>query len=210
MKTALRKRFAAEKANGKATGGGKRMPDWEPESDAMAGLAKIISTFINATPPNYDAQQFKDIEYVTAENIEDVDISDENPLSVLPSISEQSSASRTPSTAAQTESWPKYTLAMLRKPKRPKSATSSCSEDSLLSLKRTLVEREIEMREEEHAARLAQQQAEHEARMAEHKARMSLLLAQKQNIETKIELRQLKIANYSRHQQSDDSDDTDI
>lgn len=112
------------------------------------------------------------------------------------------------STSTSTKSdWSKYTPSMLRKPissqlKRPASVASTHSdkEDSLQCLKKRLIVRELEMREIEHKARMSQQQAEHEARMA-------LLESQKMDIETKIELRQMKIGKLAKEPNSDTDSD---
>lgn len=92
--------------------------------------------------------------------------------------------------------WSKYSPGMLRRPanaalKRPASAASSRGEsadelDTLQAIKKKMIQREMEMREEEHAMRLSQQKAEHEARM-------SLLAAQQADLRAASELREIQI-----------------
>ncbi|XP_055913562.1 myb/SANT-like DNA-binding domain-containing protein 3 [Eupeodes corollae] len=98
------------------------------------------------------------------------------------------------------KSFPKYSPTRIRKPNRLKqrrvmSNVSSSSqnnkvENSLQSLKKQMLQRTLEMREIEHQQRLDRQQREHEARM-------TLLEVQRMDIETRIQLRQLKIAKFA-------------
>lgn len=111
-----------------------------------------------------------------------------------------SSAASTPSNTKQKPQadWSKYTPGMMRKPvssilKRPSSAASSRTDDtdSLLSLKRRSIEREMEMREEEHEMRMSQQRAEHTERMA-------LLASQQAELREKSTLHKFKMKMYKR------------
>lgn len=240
IKTNLRRQFAAEKASRKATGGGKEMTEWQPKSESMAELARLIAISIHGTSPKFDddddegdENRIHDIQpiadtqesivpsaEVQGENAQVLNISEmqvdsagnivlttdgivftanssENqPIGEKSIENENDCTASVSSGHSSRKNWAKYKPAMLRGPasamlKRPSSAASSHSEsvdsnDSLLMLKKKLIERELAMREEEHEKRLAQQ-------IAEHDARMELIEAQKAELREKSELRQMKI-----------------
>ncbi|XP_055838241.1 myb/SANT-like DNA-binding domain-containing protein 3 [Episyrphus balteatus] len=205
IKTMLRKEYAAEKEKLNVM----EIPDWRPRNPRMFQVSKYISLSKQSNTSTFDDDEeddgADDEGSLTMPEPEDVkplfleysDYSENppNPMNI-PTIQfhEYDIADTEQSTS---ESWSQHKPSVPRKSnkhqfKRPPSTTSSSNnsgdkDDTLKHLKIKLIERQLEMREIEHEARLSQQRKEHEARMG-------LLKAQKADYETKIKLRQIKIA----------------